>query len=113
MSTAPGQKRGSPARRRAAGAGTPGGAAVRRPARGSGKGRTEADWRRRELSQNYLRSPEAARQFLIDQRTQAIGFVMGEKPGIDQKQTIERAARTGDTAAAEGLDPRVQSEPER
>jgi 23S rRNA (adenine-N6)-dimethyltransferase len=100
MSTAPGQKRGSPARRRAAGAGTPGGAAVRRPARGSGKGRTEADWRRRELSQNYLRSPEAARQFLKAVRLDPDGLCVevGAGEGI---LTTRLAAMTGEVIAYE------------
>jgi 23S rRNA (adenine-N6)-dimethyltransferase len=37
---------------------------AQRTGRGAVAGRTDRDRRRRELSQNYLRSPEAARQFL-------------------------------------------------
>lgn len=40
------------------------GQAQRTGGRGAVAGRTDRDRRRRELSQNYLRSPEAARQFL-------------------------------------------------
>ncbi len=52
------ESRGRPARRRPA-------AGTRQPGAGPrASGRTDRDWRRRELSQNYLRSPDAARQFL-------------------------------------------------
>ena len=45
----------------------------------------------------------AARQFLIEARTQAVRFVMGEKARVDQKQIVERTARAGNVARC-GLD---------
>jgi len=68
-------------------------------ARGSG-GRTEVDRRRRELSQNYLRSPEAARQFLRLLRLDPAGLCIevGAGEGI---LTSRLAAMTGEVIAYE------------
>jgi 23S rRNA (adenine-N6)-dimethyltransferase len=67
--------------------------------RGSG-GRTDADRRRRELSQNYLRSPEAARQFLRLLRLDPAGLCIevGAGEGI---LTARLAAMTGEVIAYE------------
>ena len=67
--------------------------------RGSG-GRTDADRRRRELSQNYLRSPEAARQFLRAVRLDPDGLCIevGAGEGI---LTSRLAAMTGEVIAYE------------
>ncbi|HTX83432.1 MAG TPA: ErmE/ErmH/ErmO/ErmR family 23S rRNA (adenine(2058)-N(6))-methyltransferase [Streptosporangiaceae bacterium] len=68
-------------------------------ARGSG-GRTDVDRRRRELSQNYLRSPEAARQFLRLLRLDPAGLCIevGAGEGI---LTSRLAAMTGEVIAYE------------
>ncbi len=47
----------------------------RQPRRAAG-GRTERDQRRRELSQNYLRDPDAARQFLRTVRADPAGLCL-------------------------------------
>jgi 23S rRNA (adenine-N6)-dimethyltransferase len=90
---------GRPSRRRAAGG--RGLAPSRTPGtvRGSG-GRTDADRRRRELSQNYLRSPEAARQFLRAVRLDPEGLCIevGAGEGI---LTSRLAAMTGEVIAYE------------
>jgi 23S rRNA (adenine-N6)-dimethyltransferase len=108
MNTAHGQGRsGQPGRpsvsaakgRRASGAPRPGPPARQGVVRGSG-GRTEADRRRRELSQNYLRSPEAARQFLRVLRLDPAGLCIevGAGEGI---LTSRLAAMTGEVIAYE------------
>jgi 23S rRNA (adenine-N6)-dimethyltransferase len=85
MSAAPGRDRGGAAGGRGAaggarraGAGRAGATASQRGGRartGAG-GRTDADRRRRELSQNYLRGPEAARQFLTAVRPDPDGLCL-------------------------------------
>lgn len=104
MSAAPGQDRGGPAgrgpRRRSAGAarlGGPGGRATGRA--GDGK-RSDRDQRRRELSQNYLRSPEAARQFLTAVRLPPDGLCLEVGAG-DGILTTRLAAMTGEVIAYE------------
>jgi 23S rRNA (adenine-N6)-dimethyltransferase len=79
-----------------------------RPAAASGRGadrqararRTDRDQRRRELSQNYLRSPDAARQFLTAVRLTPDGFCLevGAGEGI---LTTRLAAMTGEVIAYE------------
>jgi len=61
-----GASRGGPSGAGRAGAARTGPASPRRgrPGQAAAGGRTDTDRRRRELSQNYLRGPEAARQFL-------------------------------------------------
>jgi 23S rRNA (adenine-N6)-dimethyltransferase len=69
---------------------------------GAGRGarRTDRDRRRRELSQNYLRSPEAARQFLTAVRLAPEGLCLevGAGEGI---LTTRLAAMTGEVIAYE------------
>src|SRR5271166_296381 len=107
MNSAPGQDRGSGAsrssRRRDASASRPGRARGRGPVRGTGGGRTDADHRRRELSQNYLRNPEAARQFLKTVHLEPDGLCLevGAGEGI---LTTRLAAMTGEVIAYE-IDP--------
>jgi len=62
--------------------------------------RTDRDQRRRELSQNYLRSPEAARQFLTAVRLAPDGLCLevGAGEGII---TTRLAAMTGEVVAYE------------
>ena len=104
MSTAPGQDRGGPvsrgSRRRGAGAGRPGGSATRDVGRTLQARRTDRDWRRRELSQNYLRGPAAARQFLTAVRLEPDGLCVevGAGEGI---LTTRLAAMTGEVIAYE------------
>jgi 23S rRNA (adenine-N6)-dimethyltransferase len=90
---------GRPSRRRAAGGRGPAPSRTSGTARGSG-GRTDADRRRRELSQNYLRSPEAARQFLRAVRLDREGLCIevGAGEGI---LTSRLAAMTGEVIAYE------------
>ncbi len=85
--------------RRASGARGPGSSPKQGAGRGSG-GRTDADRRRRELSQNYLRSPEAARQFLRMLRLDPAGLCIevGAGEGI---LTSRLAAMTGEVIAYE------------
>jgi 23S rRNA (adenine-N6)-dimethyltransferase len=85
--------------RRASGARGPGSSPKQGAGRGSG-GRTDADRRRRELSQNYLRSPEAARQFLRKLRLDPAGLCIevGAGEGI---LTSRLAAMTGEVIAYE------------
>jgi 23S rRNA (adenine-N6)-dimethyltransferase len=85
--------------RRASGAWAPASSAPQRAVRGPG-GRTEADRRRRELSQNYLRSPDAARQFLRVLRLDPAGLCIevGAGEGI---LTSRLAAMTGEVIAYE------------
>ncbi|MBO0830847.1 MAG: ErmE/ErmH/ErmO/ErmR family 23S rRNA (adenine(2058)-N(6))-methyltransferase [Actinobacteria bacterium] len=93
MSTAPGRDRG----------GRPG-----RPARGQAAdrgrtgagGRTETDRRRRVLSQNYLRGPEAARQFLTAVRPDPDGLCLevGAGEGV---LTVRLAAMFAEVVAYE------------
>ena len=103
MNTAHGHDRsgqaGRPSRRRTSGGPAPGPSPRRGAVRGSG-GRTEADRRRRELSQNYLRSPEAARQFLRTLRLDPAGLCIevGAGEGI---LTSRLAAMTGEVIAYE------------
>jgi 23S rRNA (adenine-N6)-dimethyltransferase len=106
MNAAAGQDRGGPAsrdpRRRSAGPSRPGSAGAR-GARGAGRadgGRSDRDQRRRELSQNYLRSPEAARQFLTTVRLPPDGLCLevGAGEGI---LTTRLAAMTGEVIAYE------------
>jgi 23S rRNA (adenine-N6)-dimethyltransferase len=68
--------------------------------RGAGGGRTDADRRRRELSQNYLRSPEAARQFLraVHLDPDGLCIEVGAGEGI---LTTRLAAMTGEVIAYE------------
>lgn len=90
---------GRPSQRRAAGGRGPAPSRTPGTVRGSG-GRTDADRRRRELSQNYLRSPEAARQFLRAVRLDPEGLCIevGAGEGI---LTSRLAARTGEVIAYE------------
>jgi 23S rRNA (adenine-N6)-dimethyltransferase len=90
---------GRPSRRRTAGGRGPAPSRTPGTVRGSG-GRTDADRRRRELSQNYLRSPEAARQFLRAVRLDPEGLCIevGAGEGI---LTSRLAARTGEVIAYE------------
>ena len=84
MSAAPGQERGGGSGRasrsgvRRTSAERPGRAASQRGLRSRAAvgGRTDADRRRRELSQNYLRGPEAARQFLTAVRPDRDGLCL-------------------------------------
>ena len=78
-----------------------GGDAVRGADRSVARGRrTDRDQRRRELSQNYLRSPEAARQFLTAVRLPPDGLCLevGAGEGI---LTTRLAAMTGEVVAYE------------
>jgi 23S rRNA (adenine-N6)-dimethyltransferase len=90
---------GRPSRRRAAGGRGPAPSRTSGTVRGSA-GRTDADRRRRELSQNYLRSPEAARQFLRAVRLDPDGLCIevGAGEGI---LTSRLAAMTGEVIAYE------------
>jgi 23S rRNA (adenine-N6)-dimethyltransferase len=90
---------GRPSGRRTAGGPAAGPSRSRGAVRGSG-GRTDADRRRRELSQNYLRSPEAARQFLRAVRLDPAGLCIevGAGEGI---LTSRLAAMTGEVIAYE------------
>ncbi|HUA42135.1 MAG TPA: ErmE/ErmH/ErmO/ErmR family 23S rRNA (adenine(2058)-N(6))-methyltransferase [Streptosporangiaceae bacterium] len=103
MDTAHGHDRsgqaGRPSRRRAPGGAGPGPAQRRVAVRGSG-GRSAADQRRREFSQNYLRSPEAARQFLRAVRLDPAGLCIevGAGEGI---LTARLAAMTSEVIAYE------------
>lgn len=85
--------------RRASGARGPGPSPKQGAVRGSA-GRTDTDRRRRELSQNYLRSPEAARQFLRVLRLDPVGLCIevGAGEGI---LTSRLAAMTGEVIAYE------------
>jgi 23S rRNA (adenine-N6)-dimethyltransferase len=104
MSTAPGQDRSGPAsrssRRRSTGAARSAGGAARGAARTLPAGRSDRDWRRRELSQNYLRGPAAARQFLTAVRLEPDGLCVevGAGEGI---LTARLAAMTGEVIAYE------------
>ena len=104
MNAAAGQDRGGPAsrgpRRRSAGPSRPGGAGVRGAGWATDGRRSDRDQRRRELSQNYLRSPEAARQFLTTVRLPADGLCLevGAGEGI---LTTRLAAMTGEVIAYE------------
>jgi 23S rRNA (adenine-N6)-dimethyltransferase len=104
MNSAPGQdRRGSaarPSRRRGTSASRPGPAGGRGTVRGAGGGRTDADRRRRELSQNYLRSPEAARQFLRAVHLDPDGLCIEVGAG-DGILTTRLAAMTGEVIAYE------------
>src|SRR5260370_615998 len=87
--------------RRPGAAGGPGpGQSRDRGAVGGAGGRTEADRRRRELSQNYLRSPEAARQFLRAVRLDPAGLCIEVGAG-DGILTSRLAAMTGEVIAYE------------
>jgi 23S rRNA (adenine-N6)-dimethyltransferase len=74
--------------------------AVRGAARPAGARRTDRDQRRRELSQNYLRSPEAARQFLgaVRLAPDVLCLEVGAGEGI---LTTRLAALTGEVIAYE------------
>jgi len=74
--------------------------AVRGAARPAGARRTDRDQRRRELSQNYLRGPEAARQFLSALRLapDVLCLEVGAGEGI---LTTRLAALTGEVIAYE------------
>jgi len=105
MNSAPGQDRSGPsaarpARRRAAGASRLDPARSRGPARNPGGGRTDAGRRRRELSQNYLRSPQAAGQFLrvVHLDPDGLCIEVGAGEGII---TTRLAAMTGEVIAYE------------
>ena len=71
-----------------------------RPPRLGAAGRTERDRRRRELSQNYLRDPAAARQFLRAVRAEPTGLCLevGAGEGI---LTTRLAAMFGEVIAYE------------
>ncbi len=90
---------GRPSRRRASGGPRPQPSQRRGATRGS-SGRSEADQRRRELSQNYLRSPETARQFLRAVRLDRAGLCIevGAGEGI---LTTRLAAMAGEVIAYE------------
>jgi 23S rRNA (adenine-N6)-dimethyltransferase len=104
MSAAPGQDRSGPAsrapRRRSGGAARPGGAGGRGGDWTAAGGRSDRDQRRRELSQNYLRSPEAARHFLTAVRLtpDELCVEVGAGEGI---LTSRLAAMTGEVIAYE------------
>jgi 23S rRNA (adenine-N6)-dimethyltransferase len=104
MNSAPGQDRSGsaarPPRRRGTSASRPGPAGGRGAGRGAGGGRTDADRRRRELSQNYLRSPEAARQFLRAVHLDPDGLCVEVGAG-DGILTTRLAAMTGEVIAYE------------
>ena len=68
-------------------------------------GRTAADRRRRELSQNYLRSPEAARQFLRAVRPEPDGLCVEVGAG-DGILTTRLSAMYGEVIAYE-IDPNL------
>jgi 23S rRNA (adenine-N6)-dimethyltransferase len=103
MSGAPGQDRGAAGRgtrRRRAAPARAGGTAARGAGRPAGPRGADRDQRRRELSQNYLRSPEAARQFLTAVRLASDGLCLevGAGEGI---LTTRLAAMTGEVIAYE------------
>jgi 23S rRNA (adenine-N6)-dimethyltransferase len=104
MNAAAGQDRGGPAsrgpRRRGAAPSRPGSGGVRGAGRPADGRRNDRDQRRRELSQNYLRSPEAARQFLTAVRLPPDGLCLevGAGEGI---LTTRLAATTGEVIAYE------------
>jgi len=103
MNSAPGQDRSSsarPARRRGGSGSRSQTSGTGRLARGAGAGRTDADKRRRELSQNYLRSSEAARQFLkaVHLDPDGLCIEVGAGEGV---LTIRLAAMTGEVIAYE------------
>src|SRR5271165_3890200 len=104
MSAAPGQDRSGTAgrgpHRRTAVSPRPGGAGARGAGRPAGGRRTDRDQRSRELSQNHLRSPEAARQFLTAVRLPPDGLCLevGAGEGI---LTTRLAAMTGEVIAYE------------
>jgi len=104
MNSAPGQDRrggaARPSRRRGTSASRPGPAGSRGTARGALGGRTDADRRRRELSQNYLRGPEAARQFLKAVHLDPDGLCIEVGAG-DGILTTRLAAMTGEVIAYE------------
>lgn len=105
MNTASGRDRGRPARRKAA-TGRRAGSAGRPGPAGSGRGRlasaarSDPGQRSRELSQNYLRSPEAARQFLSAVHLEPDGLCVeiGAGEGI---LTARLAGMTGEVIAYE------------
>lgn len=72
----------------------------RRQSRPGAGGRTDRDRRRRQLSQNYLRDPEAARQFLRTVRSDPAGLCLevGAGEGI---LTARLAAMFGEVIAYE------------
>ena len=104
MNSAPGQDRSGssarPPRRRGTSASRTSPAGGRGAGRGGGGGRTDVDRRRRELSQNYLRSPEAARQFLraVHLDPDGLCIEVGAGEGI---LTTRLAAMTGEVIAYE------------
>jgi 23S rRNA (adenine-N6)-dimethyltransferase len=104
MNSAPGQDRSGgaarPSRRRGTNASRPGPAGGRGTVRGAGGGRTDADRRRRELSQNYLRGPDAARQFLKAVHLDPDGLCIEVGAG-DGILTTRLAAMTGEVIAYE------------
>jgi 23S rRNA (adenine-N6)-dimethyltransferase len=98
MSTASGHERGGAASRQGR---RPSGRPGRTGAgRSTSAGRTDRDRRRRELSQNYLRSPQAARHFLRQVRLDPDGVCVevGAGEGI---LTARLAAMTGEVIAYE------------
>lgn len=106
MNTAPGRDRGRPARRNA-GTGRRSATTTNRSAPvGGGRGRSaspgysDAGRRSRELSQNYLRSPEAAQQFLATVHLEPDGICVevGAGEGI---LTARLAGLTGQVIAYE------------
>jgi 23S rRNA (adenine-N6)-dimethyltransferase len=104
MSGASGQDRSAAAgrgpRRRGGMPARPGATTVRGADRFGSARRTDRDQRRRELSQNYLRSPEAARQFLTAVRLPPGGLCLevGAGEGI---LTTRLAAMAGEVIAYE------------
>src|SRR5271166_6605289 len=104
MSAAPGQDRSGTAgrgpRRRGSLPGRPGGGGVRGADRPAAGRRMDRGQRRPELSPNYLRSPEAARQFLTAVRLPPDGLCLevGAGEGI---LTTRLAAMTGEVIAYE------------
>jgi 23S rRNA (adenine-N6)-dimethyltransferase len=103
VSGSPGQDgsaTGRGTRRRGATPARAAGTAVRGAGRPAGARRTDRDRRRRELSQNYLRSPEAARRFLTAVRLTPDGLCLevGAGEGI---LTTRLAAMTGEVIAYE------------
>jgi 23S rRNA (adenine-N6)-dimethyltransferase len=104
MNSAPGQDRSSsaarPARRRGGSGSRLQPSGTGRLARNSRGGRTDADKRRRELSQNYLRNSEAARQFLkaVHLDPDGLCIEVGAGEGV---LTTRLAAMTGEVIAYE------------
>jgi len=99
-SSAASASRGGPALTRRARNARPAPAADQARQAGTGGGHSPADRRRRELSQNYLRNPEAVRRFLRSVRPQPDGLCLevGAGEGV---LTARLAAMFGEVIAYE------------